>query len=46
MTSILGKFIKEQLDNINNIKLSYFGIDTNTISEEESFALGCETLLL
>lgn len=35
MTSILGKYVKDKLQEINDKRLSYFGVDVTTISDEE-----------
>ena len=35
MTSILGKYVIDKLREINDKRLSYFGIDVSTISAEE-----------
>lgn len=35
MTSILGKYVTDKLQEINDKRLSYFGVDVTTISDEE-----------
>ena len=35
MTSVLGKYVKDKLEEINNKKLSYYGVDLTTITREE-----------